>query len=96
MDALAIFSICKTASILKKGTKPADVTIDVRRSVFHVPNGFPFNDNTSIETDGVAVVLRVFKREVSAAPKIATAADLKGVMYTRVVSNEPTIVNPKP
>jgi hypothetical protein len=89
LDALTILSICKNASILKKGTKATALTVDVRRSLFRVPKGFPFSENTSIETDGVAVVLRVFKREVTSAPKIATAADLGGVRYARVVSNDP-------
>ena len=42
-----------------------------------------------IETDGVAVVLRAFKQTVMTAPKIATARDIEGLSYSRVISNDP-------
>ena len=89
IDAATLLSICKTSGILKKGAKVDLVTIDFKRSLFNVSKGFSFSENTSIETDGVAIVLRVFKERVMAAPKIATASDLQGLSYSRVISNDP-------
>jgi hypothetical protein len=89
IDAQTLLSICKTSGILNKGAKVNLLNLDFRRSLFRVTKGFSFSENTSIETDGVAVVLRVFKEKVMASPKIATASDLKGLSYSRVISNDP-------
>jgi hypothetical protein len=89
IDAATLLWICKESGILKKQATKSVMTIDFKRSIFSVSKGFSFSENTSIETDGVAIVLRVFKERVMAAPKIATASDLEGLSYSRVISNDP-------
>jgi transposase len=89
IDAATLLWICKESGILKKEATKGAMNIDFKRSIFRVSKGFSFSENTSIETDGVAIVLRVFKERVMAAPKIATASDLEGLIYSRVISNDP-------
>jgi hypothetical protein len=89
IDKDTLLMMCKKANLLKKGTNVDVLTLDYRRSLFRVPKDFPFTENTSIESDGVGVVLRICKESVMVAPKLATVSDLESLSYSRVICNDP-------
>ena len=88
LDGDTLLAICKATGLLCSAATRGALTLDFKRSLFRVSSGFNFSDNTSIESDGVAVILRVFKEKTLAGPKVATVDDLPDLAFSRVLAGD--------
>eukprot|EP00873_Tetraselmis_striata_P026960 jgi/Tetstr1/447224/TSEL_034661.t1 len=89
LDADTLVGLCKAVGILPSGAGRKALTEDFKRSLLRVPAGFVFSDKTSLESDGVAIVLRTSKTNPLASAEMATKDDLEDIVFDRVLANDP-------
>ena len=61
LDADTLLSILKKCGLLSKEARRSVLNPDFMKSIFRIPNKVAMTDKVSVETDGVAVVLRLKK-----------------------------------
>eukprot|EP00873_Tetraselmis_striata_P026897 jgi/Tetstr1/447161/TSEL_034598.t1 len=89
LDADTLVGLCKAVGILPSGAGRKALTEDFKRSLLRVPAGFVFSDKTSLQSDGVAIVLRTSKTNPLASAEMATKDDLEDIVFDRVLANDP-------
>nr|WRJ70062.1 Transposase associated protein [Oceanusvirus sp.]WRJ70082.1 Transposase associated protein [Oceanusvirus sp.] len=81
LDADTLLSILKKCGLLSKEAKRSVLTPDFMKSIFRIPNKVTMTDKVSVETDGVAVVLRLKKHGLpSELPRAESVRDWQTIL----------------
>lgn len=81
LDADTLLSILKKCGLLSKEAKRSVLTPDFMKSIFRIPNKVTMTDKVSVETDGVAVVLRLKKQGLpSELPRAESVRDWQTIL----------------
>eukprot|EP00873_Tetraselmis_striata_P033958 jgi/Tetstr1/454222/TSEL_041141.t1 len=97
VDADTLLSVLKRCGVLQGKATRRSLTPEFIQSVFRIPNNATVRSNVSVETDGVAVILRVDKsRPLPGSLPRAEGALLQGVLdrVDRVVVSDPGLNQP--
>jgi hypothetical protein len=89
LDADTLMYLMKKSEVVQKEASRDTLTHEFRSTIFKKGRSCPFSENVSLETDGVAVILRV---QTKGLPNPLPHGVPRDIEYTRIIATDPGVI----